>query len=174
MTADDLKRIMPFASPARTKEFAPFLTMAMEEYGINTPVRQAAFLAQVAHESGSLRYVREIASGDAYEGRSNLGNFEAGDGRRFKGRGLIQITGRANYARCALALGLPLLQRPDILELPEPSCRSAAWFWHTHALNVLADQGNFLQITRVINGGLTGLDDRMDHWERAKKVLVCT
>lgn len=171
LTADRFRRIMPNASQARVNEILPHLVDAMEEYGINTPQRQAAFLAQLAHESGSLRYVREIASGDAYEGRANLGNFEAGDGRRFKGRGLIQITGRANYAQCALALGLPLLQKPEILEQPGPSCRSAAWFWHTHGLNALADQDNFLQITKVINGGLNGYDDRCDHWAKAKAVL---
>lgn len=172
MNVQQLRKIMPHCSLARANEFLPYLNAAMEEFAINTPQRQAAFLAQIAHESGSLRYVREIASGDAYEGRSDLGNMEAGDGRKFKGRGLIQITGRYNYVQAAKGLGLPLLERPEILEQPEPACRSAAWWWHTHGLNVVADQGDFLRITRIINGGLNGYDDRLEHWERAKRVLV--
>lgn len=143
----------------------------MEEFEIDTPLRQAAFLAQIAHESGSLKYVRELASGGAYEGRADLGNTEPGDGVLFKGRGLIQITGRANYRDCGQALGLDLLDDPSALEQPENACRSAAWFWYSRKLNDLADRGDFRTITKRINGGYNGYQDRLKYYERAKKVL---
>src|SRR5258707_58804 len=120
----------------RATDFLTPLRDAMREFSIDaSPEREAAFLAQIAHESGELRYVHEIASGEAYEGRHDLGNTEAGDGVRFKGRGLIQVTGRANYAACGLALDLPLLFHPELLESPDNACRSAAWFWDKHGLN---------------------------------------
>lgn len=170
MTLQELKEIMPYAGK-RAETFLEPLNAAMEEFEINTPARQAAFLAQIAHESGSLRYVKEIASGAAYEGRSDLGNTQEGDGVRFKGRGLIQITGRANYAQCGAALGLDLLAEPDLLEQTENACRSAAWFWHSRGLNELADAGEFRMITKRINGGYNGLGDRQAYYNRAKEVL---
>ncbi|MGE1156763.1 glycoside hydrolase family 19 protein, partial [Pseudomonas kitaguniensis] len=95
-----------------------------------------------------------------------------GDGSKYRGRGLIQITGRANYAACAEALGLDLVNQPELLEQPQHAAMSAAWFWSTRGLNTLADQGEFAKITRRINGGLTGQEDRLQLWERAKKVLA--
>jgi len=173
MTLDQLKKIFPGAG-YRACIFLPALNDAMDEFGIDTPIRQAAFFAQIAHESGSFRYVKEIASGAAYEGRADLGNTEPGDGVRFKGRGLIQITGRANYHSCSKALfgDTRLLDQPGILELPEPACRSAAWFWWGHGLNSLADAGQFDAITRRINGGSKGAADRLAHYARAKEVLA--
>lgn len=171
MTPGELLKIMPYAGK-RADKFAPYLTDAMEEFDINTPARQAAFLAQVGHESGQLRYVREIASGAAYEGRKDLGNTEPGDGIRFKGRGLIQITGRANYVECGKALALDLLLHPELLEETQSACRSTAWFWKSRGLNELADKGDFLRITRRINGGINGLSDRMALHERAQGVLA--
>lgn len=170
MTLEQLKQILPHAGH-RADLFYPFLVSAMDEFEINTPARQAAFLAQIAHESGSFRYVKEIASGGAYEGRTDLGNVEIGDGIRFKGRGLIQITGRRNYSDCAAALGVECVERPELLESPELACRSAGWFWHTRGLNALADQGDFVRITKRINGGTNGLMDRQEHYDRAKRVL---
>jgi putative chitinase len=171
VTLDQLKRIMPHAKQA--DEFYPFLVAAMREFEINTPQRQAAFLAQICHESGSLRYVKEIATGGAYEGRADLGNTEQGDGIKYKGRGLIQITGRYNYRDCGTDLGLPLVDNPELLEDPENACRSAGWFWQTRGLNELADQGDFVRITKRINGGTNGLMDRQEHWDRARRVLGC-
>jgi putative chitinase len=145
----------------------------MDEFGIDTPLRQAAFVAQIAHESGSLRYVRELASGAAYEGRGDLGNTQPGDGIKFKGRGLIQITGRSNYRACSVALfgDERLLQTPALLENMAPACRSAAWFWKTHGLNQWADAEDFTRITRIINGGVNGLADRLAFYVRAKGIL---
>lgn len=171
ITLDQLRAIMPHAG-TRAAVFLPAINDAMDEFGIDTPPRQAAFLAQICHESGSLCYVRELASGAAYEGRADLGNTEPGDGVRYKGRGLIQITGRANYAECGQVLGLPLEQQPELLEQVGAACRSAAWFWTSRGLNEVADRRDFRLITRRINGGLNGFADRLAAWERAEAVIV--
>lgn len=177
MTRYELLTIMPLAAThLKADEFLAPLGAAMDEFGIDTPVRQAAFLAQIGHESGQLQYTRELwGPTDAqrgYEGRADLGNVVDGDGFRFRGRGLIQITGRANYAACGVALGLDLLAHPDLLEGPVNACRSAAWFWHLHGLNALADAGDFEHLTKRINGGLNGYPDRVGLWGRAKNVLA--
>ena len=156
--------------------FVPALNTAMNRYGIVGTPRAAAFIAQVGHESGQLRLVREIwgptAQQDGYEGRADLGNTVKGDGSKYRGRGLIQITGRGNYAACGEALGLDLLSKPELLELPQHAAMSAAWFWSTKGLNTLADQSDFVKITRRINGGLTGQADRQSLYDKALKVLA--
>ena len=162
----------------RARLYAQPLTAAMAEFDINTLARQAAFLAQIGHESGRLVYVRELwGPTDAqrrYEGRADLGNTEPGDGFRYRGRGLIQVTGRANYALVGKALGLDLIANPALLESPANASRSAAWFWHEHGCNELADDGQFLAITRRINGGFNGHADRARLWERVRGVLGVT
>lgn len=173
ITLDQLRRIMPYAGE-RAEVFLDPLNLSMIEFGIDTPRRQAAFLAQVAHESGSLKYTREIASGAAYEGRRDLGNTEPGDGMRFKGRGLIQITGRHNYQICSLALygDERLLDQPWLLESAVAASRSAAWYWSAFGLNALADADDIRRMTRRINGGLNGLPERMAYYATAKEVLA--
>jgi len=173
ITAALLAQIMPRAG-ARAGLYAAHMGNAMVEFDIDSPTRQAAFLAQIAHESGELRYVRELASGQAYEGRRDLGNTRPGDGAKYRGRGLIQITGRANYAECSRALyddASILLSDPEQLEQPDPACRSAAWFWRSRRLNEMADQGYFRGITRRINGDYNGLAEREAYWRRARLVL---
>ena len=170
LTAQTLKGVMPL-SGKRAAAFVQPLNDAMTEFGINNIPRMQAFLAQLSHESGQLVYMKELASGRAYEGRKDLGNTQKGDGVKFKGRGPIQITGRSNYEICGKALGLDLINHPELLELPEHGCRAAAWFWATHGLNELADSNTlagFKLITRKINGGYNGLDDRLQFWKRAK------
>ena len=162
---------MPYAVH-RADAFLEPLNEAMDIYNIDSPQRKAAFLAQIAHESGELRYVRELASGEDYEGRTDLGNVVEGDGVKFKGRGLIQITGRINYASCGSALHLDLLADPELLTTPTNASRSAAWFWLTHGCNELADADNFRRITIRINGGLNGWEDRLKYWNKAKEVLA--
>lgn len=162
---------MPLAALQRCEIFAPHLMVAMTEWRIESPRRQAAFLAQLAHESGDLNFTREIASGEAYEKRADLGNINAGDGRKFRGRGLLQITGRTNYRRCGEALSLDLTFRPELLELPEHAARSAGWFWHDRRLNALADKDEFGALTKAINGGYNGLDKRIAYWLRARDAL---
>ncbi|WP_354004576.1 glycoside hydrolase family 19 protein [Janthinobacterium kumbetense] len=129
-------------------------------------------MSQVGHESGQLRYVRELASGQAYEGRAGLGNTQRGDGVRFRGRGLLQVTGRVNYAACGKALGLDLLGQPELIEQTVNACRSAGWFWQTRGLNALADAGDQERVTRRINGGVNGLAERLALYQAARKVLV--
>ncbi|NWF07926.1 glycoside hydrolase family 19 protein [Pseudomonas salomonii] len=175
ITQQQLLQILPNARPV-AGVFVPVLNAAMGKYGVVTSLRIAAFIAQVGHESCQLRYLREIWGPTAqqlqYEGRADLGNIVKGDGSKFRGRGLIQITGRANYKECGDALGLDLIKQPELLELPQHAAMSAAWFWSTRGLNTLADQGEFVKITRRINGGINGLEDRLQLWERAKKVLA--
>ena len=176
LTTAQLKRIFPLASASALATFAGPLNDAMAEFGITTPARMAAFLAQVGHESGQLRYVRELASGTAYEGRADLGNTQPGDGARYRGRGLIQITGRANYQAASIALlGDPqrLLDNPALLEGAALAARSAAWFWRTKNLSALADAGRFDDITQRINGGQNGRADRRKLWASARQVLQC-
>ena len=147
------------------------INKTLEEFEINTPQRIRMFLAQIGHESGQLRYRKELASGEAYEGRKDLGNTKPGDGVRYKGRGLIQITGRYNYGLASLALGLPLLEKPELLEEDLNACRSAGWFWYKSNLNALADMGKFETITRRINGGLNGYSDRYKLYQRAFEII---
>ncbi|MBJ2237073.1 glycoside hydrolase family 19 protein [Pseudomonas fluorescens] len=175
ITEQQLLRILPNAG-SQAGVFVPALNTAMNRYGIVGAIRAAAFIAQVGHESGQLRYVREIWGPTAqqltYEGRADLGNTVKGDGSKYRGRGLIQITGRANYAACGEALGLDLINKPELLELPQHAAMSAAWFWSIKGLNTLADEGEFVKITRRINGGVYGLADRQALYEKALKVLA--
>lgn len=160
----------------RATEWLPYIEAAMAEFEIDTPMRQAAFLAQIGHESGSLRWIVELwGPTDAqkrYEGRKDLGNTEPGDGYKYRGRGLIQTTGRANYKATGDALGVDLIGQPELLGQPELAARSAAWFWQEHDLNILADSGDMRQITRRINGGYNGLDDRLALYQEALKALA--
>lgn len=173
VTLDQLAQLCRASTKGRAR-LTPIvepLNAAMTEFEINTPRRTAAFLAQIAHESGSFIYVREIASGDAYEGRADLGNTEPGDGRRFRGRGWIQITGRSNYRDCGAALGVDLVGSPELLERYGLASRSAGWFWKTKGLNELADVEDFRKITLRINGGLTHYGERVLMWARAKEIF---
>lgn len=162
--------------PERAALFAPHLAAACKHHNIDTPARLAAFLAQIGHESGGLRWVREIANGNAYEGRASLGNTQPGDGPRYRGRGLIQITGRYNYRATARSLqphGAPDFEaEPEALELPQWAAWSAADYWASRGLNELADDGDFEAITRRINGGLNGHADRIARWKRAQAALA--
>lgn len=175
ITQQQLLQILP---NARTQAgvFVSALNTAMQHYQIVGAKRAAAFIAQIGHESGQLRYVREVwgptAAQRGYEGREDLGNTAPGDGRKYCGRGLIQITGRANYAKCGEALGLDLISHPELLELPQHAAMSAAWFWKQKGLNDLADRDEFNTITRRVNGGLNGLADRLAFWKKAREVLA--
>lgn len=162
----------------RANRWADPLTKAMARYGIDTPERQAAFLAQIGHESGRLVYTREIWGPTSaqlkYEGRKDLGNTQPGDGQKFKGRGLIQVTGRANYVAAGRALDLDLISKPELLEDPVNAALSAAWYWSLNKLNAFADAGTddaFVALTRRINGGVNGLADRQVLWGSAKAAM---
>ena len=175
ITKQQLLQILPNAGQA-AGVFVSALNTAMNHYQIVGLKRVAAFIAQIGHESGQLKYVKEIwgptKAQIKYEGRADLGNTVAGDGSKFRGRGLIQITGRANYAECGEALGLDLFTQPELLEKPQYACMSAAWFWSSKGLNTLADAGKFDTITNRINGGQNGAADRRALYARALKVLA--
>lgn len=175
ITEQQLLQILPNAG-RQAGVFVPVLNTAMAKYGIVTRLRMAAFIAQVGHESGQFRWLKELwgptAQQAGYEGRSDLGNKVNGDGFKYRGRGLIQVTGRANYAACGDALGLDLINKPELLEQPQYAAMSAGWFWSTRGLNTLADQSDFLKITKRINGGTNGLADRQALYDKALKVLA--
>lgn len=175
-----LLQILPNAGP-QAGVFVPALNAAMGKYAIITRLRMAAFIAQIGHESGQLRYVRELG-GEAYLAKYDTGRLaqrlgntpEAdGDGQKYRGRGLIQVTGRDNYEACSEALfgDSRLLVTPELLEQPVYASMSAGWFWQSRGLNTLADQGDFEKITRRINGGLNGWEDRQQLYRRALEVL---
>ncbi len=176
-----LHKIMPALPFARRQLYLPHLNAAMRASGIGTTMqRTAAFVAQLAHESGELRWMEEIWGPTPaqlrYEPPSDLaqrlGNSEPGDGKRFKGRGPIQITGRFNYAKFGKLLGRDLLAEPALAAGPELAFATAGLFWQANGLNELADAEDFLTITRRINGGTNGLTDRQMYYARAKATLA--
>ena len=176
------------SNTANAEKFLSHLNETCEKYEMNTPIRQLCFLAQVGHESGGLFFTEELASGEAYEGRADLGNTQTGDGRRYKGRGLIQITGHANYKSISDSLGVDFVNNPSLLggknantctpDQLKYAALSAGWFWNKHNINAIADKINinlpveehpnfdhFEAITRVINGGTNGLADRVARYK---------
>jgi len=171
LTFNQLRDIYPFARPQKINDFLPFINKYSSQYEVNTRLRMSAFLAQIGHESGQLKFTEEIADGSAYEGRVDLGNLFKGDGKRYKGRGLIQITGRANYKDISDDLGIDFIKYPEKLSEPELSVKSAYWFWNRQKLNILADQQDFKRITKLINGGYNGINDRYALYEKALKIL---
>ncbi len=181
LTLDQLRKIMSNLPRPKAELYLQPLNDAMEEAGVNTKPRQAAFLAQYAHETVELHYLEEIASGDAYEPTSKdpgaqrrahrLGNTQPGDGRRFKGRGLPQLTGRANYQACGDDLGADFISHPELAATPEWAFKVGAWYWNLKHLNDWADKGDFLKITLLINGGYNGLESRKKYFNRCQQVL---
>jgi putative chitinase len=130
ISAATLQKVMPGLSASNAAKYVGAMNSAMATAGINTCARQAAFIAQCGHESGSLRYWEELASGAAYEGRKDLGNTQPGDGKRFKGRGPIQLTGRANYKKAGDALGMNLVANPTIVATTDVGFKTTLWFWY--------------------------------------------
>ena len=175
-----LQKIMPALAAAKRRLYLPHLNAAMRASGIGTTMlRTAAFVAQLAHESGEFRWLEEVWGPTPTQARyeppnllaQRLGNTEPGDGKRFKGRGPIQITGRFNYATYGRLLGRDLVAAPALAAAPELAFAIAGLFWQQNGLNELADAGDFMKITRRINGGTNGLADRQRYYARAKTVL---
>lgn len=181
ITAKQLAQACACPLPRAQRWLGP-VTETMALFAINTPARIAAFLAQVAHESGRLAYTRELWGPTTvqarYEGRADLGNVQTGDGHRYRGRGLIQTTGRANYAQTRNGLREFVPQAPDfeaapeLLEIPRWAALSAGWYWHSRGCNGLADSAQFTRLTRRINGGINGISDRLALWASAKVALA--
>lgn len=171
------------ATSARAQAFLPHLVATMTAYRIDTPARSAAFLAQIGHESGGLRYTTELwgptPAQSGYEGRADLGNLKPGDGFKYRGHGLIQVTGRANHVSARDRLRVRFgIRVPDFEASPEKlaefewAARSAGDFWDRLGLNELADAGDFMRLTRRINGGTNGYAQRLALWETGKAVLA--
>ena len=176
MNAEQLKRIMPYATLANIRKYLPFLNELMPKFDIDTPLRKAHFIAQIAHESGSFRYVKELASGKAYDTgilAKRLGNTpEAdGDGQLYKGRGLIQLTGLTNYRLFAqfLKYNPNVVDHPERVEEPRLAVMAACWYWQRNNINSLADKDDITAVTRKVNGGTNGINDSKFFLERAKK-----
>lgn len=181
ITFAQLKEIAPTISD-KAEVFIPYLNDTMAEYDITSVRQRAAFIAQIAHESGAFKYTTEIASGDAYEGRKDLGNIYKGDGRKFKGRGLIQITGRDNYGRVSRVFGHDFITNPELLATPQYAVRSAGWFWQNIKGNGLMSlpedwrsatrkYSPFQYLCFRVNGGMNGYAERAMYFLRGLEVL---
>jgi putative chitinase len=178
ITPEQFAELTPTLPPAKRAAYLPLLLDAAKRGNINNAQRLAVFLAQLLHESSGLRYFEELwcptPAQLRYEGRQDLGNTQPGDGERFKGHGPIQITGRANYARYGRMLGVDLVANPELAATPRLGFALAVAYWTDKALNKLADLGTkaaFVTITRRINGGTNGLEDRLARWREARRVL---
>lgn len=171
ITVAHLRAIAPGANQQIIEGLVPYLNLYLPQYEINTLLRVAHFLGQTAEESASYRTLKEYASGSEYEGRTDLGNTQAGDGVKYKGRGMLQLTGRANYTTMSQILGIDLVNHPELAETPEVAVQTACEYWKTHKLNVYADADDINTITRRINGGTNGLQMRVDFVNKAKQVL---
>lgn len=176
----DTKALLDHVAGRNTGLVGADIAAAMDkycpQYEINTPLRLAHFLAQACHETGGFVYLKEIwgptPAQKGYEGRADLGNIRSGDGRLYCGRGIFQLTGRANYARIGAALGLPLEIDPKLAADPTISTRIACLYWKAHSINPPADADNIQLVTRLINGGQNGLADRTMRLARAKEKLL--
>lgn len=158
------------ASQLRAEELGLAANVHLRSFGImDNSLRLIHFLAQLTHESGNFRYMEEIASGVAYEGRKDLGNTQPGDGKRYKGRGPIQLTGRTNYRKYGQQLGIDFENNPDIVAIPSIGFMVACKYWSDKDLNAFADQDDVLAITHRINGGHNGLADRKAHLAKLKE-----
>jgi putative chitinase len=169
-TSEQLLQIMPKIPKKKLPSYTEQLNLAMELAHMDTPLRAAAFIAQLAHESGELRWFEEFADGSAYEGRKDLGNVFPGDGVKYKGRGPIQLTGRNNYKAAGDALGVDLVAKPELAATAEYGFKIATWFWNSRNLNTLADAQDLKGVTKKINGGYNGLAQREKYYIKA---LAC-
>lgn len=176
ITKEQILAIMPNAKD-RVEKYLFWFNHYAEQYHINTKLRWAHFLAQIAHESGELRYTHELGNPAyflKYEtgklGRS-LGNVHKGDGAKYKGRGFLQLTGRSNYSNFATASGINVIERPDEVETPQLCVMVSMWYWETHGCNEAADQDDIVKVTIKVNGGTNGLKDRQKYYDKAKMSL---
>lgn len=165
-----LRTLCPGSKEHIIEGVAKYFNQYATQYGITTPLRICHFFAQAAHESAGFRTLEEYASGAAYEGRKDLGNVRPGDGRRYKGRGIFQLTGRANYTKFGKILGLDLVGNPELAEQPEVSVRTALEYWKSRNINLNADKDDVVGATKKINGGKNGLADRRNYLRKCKEI----
>lgn len=201
ITQDQLQSFFEDTDEEILESFVEPLNKAMEHFEINTPGRIAMFLAQVGHESGGLKHVKENLNYRAdqltrvfpkyfrdkdpndyarqpekianlvYSNRMGNGDEDSGDGYKFRGRGLIQLTGHDNYSHFANSMGMGIDEAISYLETPEGAAMSAAWFWNSRKLNAVADAGDVVKATKLINGGNIGLKEREELYEEALEIF---
>lgn len=167
-----LRAIAPKGNASILQGVANAMPGIVSEFDLSTTLRQAHFLSQIAHESDGFKTTVEYASGKAYEGRANLGNTSPGDGVKYKGRGLIQLTGKSNYRQASAALGVDFMNNPALAAQFPHAIRVAGWYWKTRKINLLADRDDEIAVTRKINGGENGLADRRRYLALAKDALA--
>lgn len=203
MSLDILVKCFPFAKKSDLEKYHGAIVDTFKKFDINTPLRQAAFLSQCAHESGNfsavvenLNYSKEALvrvwprhfstiefaapyhrkpekiANRAYRNRMGNGDEASGDGWKYRGRGVIQVTGKTNYSICGKALNVDLIAQPELLQTPMYAILSAGWFWDSNKLNALADKEDTLAVTKRINGGTHGLEDRKMKLLIAKRILL--
>ena len=170
MILEDLKKIVD--NQYVNQMLIDGINQTFETYSINTPLRQAHLLAQIMHESGNFKYTKEIADGSAYELRKDLGNTSPGDGTKYKGRGYIQLTGKNNYRQLSDNFQIDFVNKPYLLEQLPYAMLCAGWYWDLHKLNAWADNDDAITITKIINGGLNGLRNRIELLQHCKEVLL--
>lgn len=181
ITLEQLNQIFPAGAKAgRNAQFLAPLNDLFDKGGVNTAKRIAGFLSQIGVESEEFLYVKELGN-NAYFAKydiatnpskaKGLGNTQPGDGAKFKGRGLIQVTGRANYTACGKALGIDLVNKPELLEQPKYAVDSAGWYWSSRNINAACDADDIVRITKLVNGGRMHLDRRTAYYNKAKSVL---
>jgi putative chitinase len=171
ITRDQLISIIGVHSKWIVDRILGYLNETLVFCQINTPLRICHFLAQVLHESGGFKYFEEIASGSAYEGRIDLGNTSPGDGKKYKGRGVIQLSGRYNYMKISKDLGVDFINHPELLANDKYGVQSAGWYWNLKKLNELADKDDIIAITKKVNGGLNGIDSRKAWLTKCKQYI---
>jgi len=178
ITEQQLLKVIP-KSASKVKIYVPVINKYADAFGIDTPLRLSHFLAQCLHETAGLVHVREIGNENychKYEvGKlaKMLGNTQKGDGYKYKGRGLLQLTGRANYQAyqdSKYCIG-DIMSKPNLLEQPTGAVKSAMWYWQKHGLNRLADKDDLLGVTKVINGGTNGLESRRRYLVKCKEAF---
>lgn len=179
INGDFIMAVAPRFSGARAEaqrrivgELSAIFASTLDSYAINSKLRIAHFMAQITHECAGFRTTEEFATGAAYEGRADLGNTQKGDGRRYKGRGLIQLTGRANYRNIGRKLNLPLEEQPELAAEPAIALKIACEYWKSRKINAAADRDDLIKATRLVNGGLNGLEDRRKYLRKAKEALA--
>ena len=181
LTLEQLNKIFPVgAFSGRNAKFIAPLNDLFEKGGINTVNRISGFLSQIGVESAEFRYVKELGN-DAYFDKYDTGSIakrlgntpeKDGDGAKYKGRGLIQITGLDNYKACGKALGLDLVNHPELLEQPVYAVASAGWYWNLRNINAACDADGIVRITKLVNGGTNHLEERTAYYKKAKNVLT--
>ena len=171
ITKEMLRKLAPTAKEDIITHLAQHLDEQLAKYGIDSYLRVCHFLAQAAHESASFRTLEEYASGAAYEGRKDLGNVQPGDGKRYKGRGIFQLTGRANYRVMGQKLGVDLEGKPELASDPMISIKTACEYWNSRKLSIYADLDDVRTITKKINGGYNGFEDRKQYLQKVKTII---